>query len=490
MRQYFCILIILFVGSAAAEESLLVENITVLSSNNGASHPIRNVLIRDGRIEQISSERIIVEDNVQTINGLGKFMTPGIMDSHIHVSIIPGLGFAGDVKAAIYPEIAHAYFAQQPRSLLYYGVTQILDPNPGTAWGKFESTPRHPDYFRCEVITAQGLFPAVELPPSVAHKIYPYFVIEPSPETDSINRKSLLEHSPEAVVERIAESGARCIKLYFENGYGDASQWPLLSDKTVTRIGSAAKLHGLSILAHANAVDMYEEALKNDVDVIAHGLWNWGDDNAAPGLPDSVKTVLDEIHKRSIGFMPTCRIIAGLGELMFPQILENPEYTKVTPRRLLAWYKNPEAQWFKNEVIVDFGDLQPKKIAEIFEYGTSNRGRRSLQYLNQLGHPLLLGSDSPGSPSYANQPGLNTYKEMKMMALAGISLKKIFAAATINNVVQFGLDDDYGTVEEGKIANLLILKENPLDDIEAWDSIESIVLHGRVIARDTLAAKN
>ena len=77
MRHYFCILIILAVGSATAEESLIVENITVLSSNNGASYPIRNILVRDGRIEQISSERIVVEDNVQTISGARKIHDSG-----------------------------------------------------------------------------------------------------------------------------------------------------------------------------------------------------------------------------------------------------------------------------------------------------------------------------------------------------------------------------------------------------------------------------
>lgn len=490
MRLYIFILIISAVGSAAAAQNLLVENITVLSSDAGSIHPIRNVLVRGGRIAKISSKRIVVEDDVRIINGLGKFLTPGIMDSHVHVSIIPGLGFVGDVKAANHSVIVDAYLEQQPRSLLYYGVTQILDPNPGTAWSKFESTPQHPDYFRCEVITSLNTFPAVELPTNVAKIIYPYLVIEPSSEPESSRKAAYYEHSPEAVVERIAESGAKCVKLYFENGYGDASQWPLLREETIARIRSAAKLHGLPILAHANAVDMYEEALRNDVDVIAHGLWNWGEDNAATGLPNSVTTVLDEIHKQRIGFMPTHRIIAGLGELMIPRTLDNPEYSKVTPNRLLAWYRTPEAQWFKNEVIADFGGLQPEQIAAIFEHGTSSRGSRSLLYLSQLAHPLLLGSDSPGSPSYANQPGLNTYKEMKMMALAGIPLESIFAAATTNNVAQFGMDNDYGAVEEGKIANLLILRENPLKDIEAWNSIESVILHGQIIERDTLAVKN
>ena len=115
--------------------------------------------------------------------------------------------------------------------------------------------------------------------------------------------------------------------------------------------------------------------------------------------------------------------------------------------------------------------------------------RRALNYLHESGHPLLLDSDFPGSPGFANQPGLTTYLEMKMMAEAGIPLSDILAAATINNARKFNLDTDYGTIEEGKIANMLLLKENPLTTIEAWDSIAIVILHGEPIERELLAAK-
>ena len=61
-------------------------------------------------------------------------------------------------------------------------------------------------------------------------------------------------------------------------------------------------------------------------------------------------------------------------------------------------------------------------------------------------------------------------------------------AATLNNARQFGLAKDYGTVEPGKIANLLLLTANPLQTMRAWSQIEKVVLHGDVIARETLAA--
>jgi imidazolonepropionase-like amidohydrolase len=76
---------------------------------------------------------------------------------------------------------------------------------------------------------------------------------------------------------------------------------------------------------------------------------------------------------------------------------------------------------------------------------------------------------------------------MKAMANAGLTLKDILAAATINNAKQFNIDKNYGTVEVGKIASVLLLQQNPLNTIEAWNSIETIILHGSPIARADLA---
>jgi hypothetical protein len=100
-------------------------------------------------------------------------------------------------------------------------------------------------------------------------------------------------------------------------------------------------------------------------------------------------------------------------------------------------------------------------------WATSEHGKRALRHLHELGQPLLLGSDTPSAPTYGNQPGYDTYKEMQLMVEVGIPLSAIFAAGTINNARQLGLDKDYGTIEKGKIANLLLLDANPLASVEA-----------------------
>jgi imidazolonepropionase-like amidohydrolase len=52
------------------------------------------------------------------------------------------------------------------------------------------------------------------------------------------------------------------------------------------------------------------------------------------------------------------------------------------------------------------------------------------------------------------------------------------------------LDDRIGTVEPGKLANLLLLRANPLDGVTAFDTIETVFLHGRPIPRVELSARN
>jgi imidazolonepropionase-like amidohydrolase len=118
----------------------------------------------------------------------------------------------------------------------------------------------------------------------------------------------------------------------------------------------------------------------------------------------------------------------------------------------------------------------------------NEQGMRALRYLNELGHPLLVGSDTPSAPTYGSQPGYDTYREMRLMAQSGVPLNTIFRAATLNNAQQFGLAKDYGTLETGKIANLLLLNANPLETMRAWAQIDKVILHGDVIERETLAA--
>ena len=78
--------------------------------------------------------------------------------------------------------------------------------------------------------------------------------------------------------------------------------------------------------------------------------------------------------------------------------------------------------------------------------------------------------------------------EMKRWAFAGVTPQQFLRAATLENAKMFGLDADIGTVEMGKIADLLLLSSSPLDSIDAYDDIEIVISNGKLIERSALSA--
>jgi imidazolonepropionase-like amidohydrolase len=482
----------LMAAAGTAVPPLLIENVTVLSAEQPQPLGNRYVLVRDGRIDLVSDRPIAAPKDARRLDGTGKFLTPGITDAHVHVSQAIGLPFGSNDPAL--PALEKSFFVQQPRSYLYFGVTQLLDPsNMPEKVTEFASQKQHPDIFRCGAAPVVDGYPLVFIDKAIRHTIYNEYIFEPANAHDHPLPPGATEadHTPEAVVDRIAASGALCVKVFLEDGFGDRTDWPMMSADTLRRVRAAAKKHGLLLAAHANALDMQRMAVEGNVDIIMHGLWNWNALEGQRGIPLAIADHLRSIHDKKIGYEATLRVLPGVTELLDPAVLEDPVYAKVVPPALLAWYHTEAAQWFKHEVYgpkVDAAAVLEGARAQNRQWATSERGMRALRYLYELGQPMLLGSDTPSAPTYGNQPGYDTFKEMRTMAQIGIPLSAIFAAATINNARQLGLDKDYGTIEKGKIANLLLLEANPLASVDGWTTIDQVILRGEPIDRESLAA--
>jgi imidazolonepropionase-like amidohydrolase len=477
------------VGPSLGAE-LVIEQVTVVSPQLAAAQPKQNVLVRDGRIVSVSPKPVTAAAGAVRIDGRGKFLTPGLMDSHVHVGDVPGFPFGVEADPAM-SAIRDAYTRQQPRSYLYYGVTQVLDllsaPDRAAA---FDAQPQHPDLFRCGAAVVLDGYPTVFIEDkSVRYSAMPDYIYEPANAAKHPlpAGADAAQHTPEVIIGKLAASGVRCIKIFIEDGFGGASDWPIMSKETLKRVRAETRKRGLLLLAHANSIDMQRIAVEAQVDVLAHGLWNWNEYSTDQGVPPAIATHLREVHAKKIGVQPTLRVIAGLADLFREDTLKDPAYVKVVPPALLKWYATPAAQWFKESMREGMGGVPDMKAMHTYMV-VSSYGMRATKYLHDLGHPLLLGSDTPSAPTFGSQPGYDTYREMRMMAQSGIPLPAIFRAGTINNAKQFGLTQDYGTVEPGKVANLLLLTANPLETMRAWTSIDRVILRGAVIKRESLAA--
>lgn len=472
----------------ATAADLVIEQVTVVSPQHPGAQPKQNVLIRDGRIVSVSQKPVSAARDAVRIDGRGKFLTPGIMDSHVHTGDVPGFPLANNDPVLV--SLREAHTRQQPRSYLYYGVTQLLDlASQPERLDAFEAQPQHPDLFRCGPAVVLDGYPSVFVDKSVRYQVMPEYIYEPAnaaahplpPGADAA------QHTPEVIIDRLAASGARCIKIFIEGGFGGGSGWPMMSEDTLQRVRAATRKRGLTLLAHANAINTQRIAVATEVDVIAHGLWNWNEYSTLEGVPPAIASHLRTVHARKIGYQPTLRVMAALSDLFREDTLKDPAYAKVVPAPLLQWYATPAGQWFKEEMRKDLGGAPDMKAMHTY-LKIGSQGMRAAKYLHDLGHPLLLGSDTPSAPTFGSQPGYDTYREMRMMAQSGIALPAIFRAATINNARQFGLDKDYGSVEAGKVANLLLLSANPLETMRAWTSIDRIILRGALIKRESLAA--
>jgi hypothetical protein len=383
------------------------------------------------------------------------------------------------------------YFKQLPRSYLYFGYTTLIDLavfRPQVL-EEFSQAPLHPDLRDCgESLPFANGYPMSFMPPGVRFKLFPNFIYD-AKQADHIPPEYKPEdHTPAADVARVKSSGAICIKTYFERGFAGDKNLPVMGPDILSEIRSQATKDGLVLMIHANGFEAQKFAADGNVDVIAHGMWNWGNLDKKTELPDEIKHVLDEIVDKKIGYQPTIQVLYGETAYFDPAYLKMDAIAKVTPKDLLAWFQSPEGQWFGKEVNEDHDP--DDVLVKGYEQGPIRRVRQVVAYLASRDANFVFGTDTPSSPTYGNLPGLNGYMEMKQLQKAGMSLTQIFRAATINNAREFKMESQIGTIEPGKVANLVLMKKSPLETVDAYNSITTVWVHGEAISREILAANS
>ncbi len=503
LATLFALLIfgVAFAGSGSKPEPhrIWITGAIIISPENLDHIEKASVLIEDGRIARVErAQKAKPPDGAIVVSGNGQYLIPGLVDSHVHLASIPGIGMIPDqVKlneplAESYSKhetLVESYLKQLPRSCLYYGYTTLVDlvaPFPHEL-DAFRHEPLHPDLYDCNpsMPFANG-YPMSYAPPEVRFKLFPNFIYDTKQAASIPPQYKPEDHTPAADVARVKNAGGICVKTFFERGFGPVRNLPVMGPEVLSRIRRAATANGLVLMIHANTFEAQRFAVDGNVDVIAHGMWNWGDLGKNPELPDEIKRLLDEIVEKRIGYQATTQVLYGLEAPFDPDYLKNPAVAEVVPRMLIDWFDSPEGMWFKKE-LNESGEPDAA-IIRGYEQGPMRRVRQVVAYLASKDANFLFGTDTPSAPTYGNLPGLNGFLEMKQLQRAGMSLRQIFRAATISNAQEFKLDSQIGTIEPGKVANLVLMTKNPLETIDAYDSITTVFVHGKPVSRKDLAA--
>jgi len=103
-----------------------------------------------------------------------------------------------------------------------------------------------------------------------------------------------------------------------------------------------------------------------------------------------------------------------------------------------------------------------------------------LRKFNEAGgaHLLIIGTDEPVYTSLL--PGFAYHRELISMVWAGIPVTDVLRAATINGARALGVDDILGSIEVGKLADLVIVRGNPLEDVTHTREIEQVIKNGEI----------
>ena len=151
---------------------------------------------------------------------------------------------------------------------------------------------------------------------------------------------------------------------------------------------------------------------------------------------------------------------------------------------MIDWRKDPDIAYTPRTWIEKKYPSTQKAIFESMDADALAVRRRFVEHeldivrkLHAAGVPFLAGTDTPAGVDVT--PGISLHLELQRFVAAGFTPLEALQTATINPARFFGKLSDYGTVQAGRIADLVILRANPLEDIANTRTIAGVVGDGR-----------
>jgi len=433
----------------SCRDGLAFEHVGVIDGLGNPPLEDQTVAVCDGRIAVLAaSTEARVPRGAKAVDMSGRWIVPGFVDMHAHVTMLPFDSQGGLVSEMSWADSEHAL-----RTLVAFGVTTVRNPAAPAA----EGVALREAVASGELVGPRILTAGEALNPREAD--YGPFVAVPD------------EASVRAEVARQAEIGVDYIKAY-----------AALPPELLAIVVEAAHAHGLEVIAHLQRTD-WTEAARLGVDQIAHGApWSTSylPAEAQAGYRGTFKGRMDWLEQVDFDGPPIQEMLTELvehGVSIDPTLLAyRTKFFGDDPRHT----QHPEM------------DLAPPTVREQWQLATFTddwtaadyaRGHavwpRMLEFTRRLyegGVFLTAGSDLP-NPWVI--PGVSLHEELQLLADAGIPPLEVLKIATWNGARALGLDEEVGSVEVGKRADLVILAANPLRMLANTRAIELVLLDGK-----------
>ncbi len=452
-------------------EDFLLSNVRLWDARSDFTQDGKSVVVQNGKIETVS-ETPPTGFTDRVIDGAGKTLIPGLIDAHVHMFYDSGPEFFKNPYQLLKKFYADTkgfaeYSPQIVRRGLFKlksGTTTMRILGDGYYSLKYRDALKNWDIVGPRVFTA-GLH--VNGPSGYVTRGFGQGFDENQKRHIAVELTSFEEIAPK--MERHIATGIDVVKIATTHGTMLVDAEPDLPEEWVREIVKIAHQHGLKVTSHTYGEKGDWAAIRGGVDGIEHLV------NVSRELSDEM---ISEIKARGIVVCPTLSgstySITNLlnnKEILVndPDIIANVPAAVRKDIYLTLWV-------FKLPGFTRFAMKEPK-LFEKWEHRYKQTFANTAK-LYEAGVKLIFGTDIP---QLMGNFWHSVMDEVRALKLAGVSNSDILKMATINAAEAIGAEDKIGTIEEGKVADLVLINGNPLQDIESLRDVEMVVKEGRIV---------
>ena len=448
---------------AADRGSLVLTHVTVIDATGAPAKSDMTVTITDGRISKVAkTSEIHPARDAQVLDAGGKFLIPGLWDMHTHWEQTDYLPL-----------------------FLANGVTGLR-----IMWG---DTTHHE--WRRQSEAGQLLAPHLVIASALIDGPKPFW-------RGSISVSN--EDQARQAVRQAKEDHADFVKVYTflpreeyfaiadeakKQGIPFAGHVPLsVSPEEASRAGQKSFEHLLTVLsACSSRSDEFMQAQRADLaDDLSGRPDFWGNHFKAmrqaelDNYSSEKAAALFAVFKSNGTWqVPTLTLLRSIAYVDDHSFTNDPRLKYMPPRLREEWNREDSANDFGPRSSEDHAFFKKEFAKELELVGA----------MQKAGVGILAGTDT--SNPYC-MPGFSLHDELGLLVKAGLTPMQALQAATSNPARFLGTEKDFGTIEEGKVADLVLLDANPLDDIANSRKISSVIYGGKLFPRaalDTMLAK-
>ncbi len=459
LRALFAAAAAFLIGTQAAAEpaDLLIRHVSVIDVAEGRATPGQAIAVRGGEIAAVGPDDEIAArfTAARTLDGGGAYAMPGLWDMHVHFG---GGEELADENAALLP----VYLA--------YGVTTVRDAAADLS--------DHVLRWRGETAAGRLLGPRI-------------FTSGPKLEgPNPIWRGTIEVESPaqvDAALDRLQGMGVDFVKITDNTLRPEIFRYAL----------GAASRRGLRTSAHTPYAFTIQDAAEAGLSAIEHL-----DYLIKAGSPDEERIAGEYLAGRLTYAETSNRLSETFDPAYAAQSYRRLAATgiAVTPTlnmsRIIAWLNEEDHSRDEGLALIGPGlratyDWRIERAAgwTAEEIAARRRNYRLsltvLPMLRDAGIPILAGTDAGYLNSF-NYPGIGLHDELARYVEAGLSPADALRSATLTGPAFMNVADRYGALAPGRVADILLLDANPIDDIANTRRIRAVVTQGRALDRAAL----